>query len=221
MVQMLVKQYGVQLRRITASDLEMVRRWRNAPHNRARYLYDGHIESAEQVAWFQRINTAANHYFIMEDGGEQLGMVDTRIIDAVSGLAEGGIMAGDHAAALEHRMGLFLTVMMNYCVHVLELQACLAKIRPENTQAIACNQQLGFRLLEHCGAYDLYRVEGSVARRRSLQLDRLFQQYGPRQNPSSIEVCLDVREDPEDVLQLFDALRQRHLKKARVQIIFL
>ena len=84
-----IQAYGVELRRLQRDDIELVRQWRNHPEVARHMLSSEDISQEQQVAWFERSDTAEDRaYYLASYKGEPIAFA------SVSG--EPGRQLGDN-----------------------------------------------------------------------------------------------------------------------------
>lgn len=145
---LVLEQYGVRLRRMTAKDAELVRYWRNQSDIANFMEYRNYITPAAQIAWFASINNKNNYYFIIEFEGRRIGLINAKDYNDEAGFGEGGIFIWDKdyigsLAAVFSSLCLlnFLLVKINVC------RKSRVRILKTNERAIQYNKMLGYKLL--------------------------------------------------------------------------
>jgi UDP-4-amino-4,6-dideoxy-N-acetyl-beta-L-altrosamine N-acetyltransferase len=88
---MIVEQYGLKYSRVTQNDLELLRYWRNQSFIRDTMQFKEYITPQMQKQWFNSINNKHNYYFIIEDKGKKIGLINCKDAEPNTKLAEGGI----------------------------------------------------------------------------------------------------------------------------------
>jgi len=92
---MIIRKYGVVLRRLQLKDIELVREKRNQDSVRNYMFYKEKISESEQLEWFQSINNIDNYYFVIEVEGNKVGLINGKNIDYEKRTSEGGIFIWD------------------------------------------------------------------------------------------------------------------------------
>jgi UDP-4-amino-4,6-dideoxy-N-acetyl-beta-L-altrosamine N-acetyltransferase len=90
-----LKQYGIELKRVEMSDIEMIRLWRNAPEIRSKMAYRKKISASEQVKWFNSVDNKLNYYFLIKVNGESIGVINCKEVNEKDEYGEGGIFIWD------------------------------------------------------------------------------------------------------------------------------
>ncbi len=145
---MIVRKYGITLRRLKEEDIELLREKRNSTAIQNTMFYREHITPEMQKKWFDSINNKNNGYFIIEFEGKKIGLIHGKDIDFEKRTCEGGIFIWD-----ESYIGGFIpslaSVMMNdWTFYMINFKAIYAKIMLDNTIAINYNKLMGYQLCE-------------------------------------------------------------------------
>jgi RimJ/RimL family protein N-acetyltransferase len=77
----IIRKYGLILKRLEVDQIEMVRQWRNDPKINQHMFFRAPISSQMQQEWFQSINNDQNYYFIIYDGSVACGLISVSSID--------------------------------------------------------------------------------------------------------------------------------------------
>lgn len=143
---MIIQKYGVQLRRMTIQDQELLRTWRNAAHVSRFMAFREHITTQMQIDWFQSVNNFNNYYYIIEYQGKAIGLINDKNIDYVNHTSEGGLFLHDTSfyntlvpvwASLALLENSFIT---------FRGEKSFAHILKDNTKAQSFNKMLGYEL---------------------------------------------------------------------------
>ncbi|MFT7611177.1 MAG: RimJ/RimL family protein N-acetyltransferase [Parvicellaceae bacterium] len=89
-----LKQYGIELKRVDNSDIEMIRQWRNAPEIRKTMAFRKKISTSDQEKWFKKINNKLNYYFVILINDEPIGVINCKEVNEQEKYGEGGIFIG-------------------------------------------------------------------------------------------------------------------------------
>jgi UDP-4-amino-4,6-dideoxy-N-acetyl-beta-L-altrosamine N-acetyltransferase len=146
---MIVEQYGLVYKRLTESDIEVVRYWRNLPFIRNTMQFRDYITPNMQKAWFKNVNNKYNYYFIIEDKGKKIGMISCKDTEPDTSIAEGGIFIWD-----KNYWGTPIPVFaaLSMLEAVFEVfrsgNASIATVSRFNQRAIEFNKLLGYSIYE-------------------------------------------------------------------------
>jgi len=153
------------LREISSKDLEMIRKWRNAPDVRSN-MYTQHIITEEEhQKWWCRISKDDSQvYFIFEYGGLGAGVVSFNQIDRENLQSFWAFYAAPDAP---RGTGIKMEVLaLDYAFNDLELHKLSCEVLAFNTPVINMHKKFGFQqegiFRQQClieGKYiDVYRL---------------------------------------------------------------
>src|ERR1017187_6809502 len=92
---MLIRKYGITLKRLKEEDIELVREMRNSAAIRSTMAYREQITPEMQKKWFESINNKFNGYFMIIHEGTKIGLINGKNIDFEKRTCEGGIFLWD------------------------------------------------------------------------------------------------------------------------------
>jgi UDP-4-amino-4,6-dideoxy-N-acetyl-beta-L-altrosamine N-acetyltransferase len=138
--------YGVRLRRIENSDIEMIRLWRNDPKILKYMNYKEIITPEMQKNWFLSINNSNNFYYIIEIDNNKIGLANFKNVDYTASTMESGIFIYN-----DEYLGTIVPFQTSLCLYdfgffELKIITCFAHILKTNSNAIKFNKAIGFEL---------------------------------------------------------------------------
>jgi UDP-4-amino-4,6-dideoxy-N-acetyl-beta-L-altrosamine N-acetyltransferase len=142
---MIIRKYGIVLRRLKEGDIELVRQMRNSVEIRQYMFYRDEITSEMQKKWFLSINNVYNYYFIIEVNGKKIGLIHGKNNDFEKGTCEGGIFIWDKAymgTSIPSLASIILNDFTFYTVH--SLNTVYAKVVQGNKTALKYNRFMGY-----------------------------------------------------------------------------
>ncbi len=145
---LILEQYGVTLKRITADDIDLIRYWRNQSDIVNFMEYKDYITPVNQLKWFASVNNKFNYYFIIRFEQKKIGLINVKNYDAGVGFGEGGIFIWD-----KNYIGSFAAVFSSLCLlnfMLVKVNVCTKsriRILRNNERAIHYNKLLGYKLL--------------------------------------------------------------------------
>jgi len=143
---MVIKGYGVVLRRIHLNDLELIRKWRNSDKIRRRMFHRKHITKAQQIQWFHQINNEKNNYFIIENNNIAVGLINGGEIDWIKNITgNGGIFIWENDQT-DDLTALKASILITDCGFYLGMKMNYIKVLKNNTNAILYNKMLGYKV---------------------------------------------------------------------------
>ncbi|MGE0562685.1 MAG: GNAT family N-acetyltransferase [Flavobacteriales bacterium] len=142
---MIIEQYGIRLKRLTFSDIELVRKWRNYPEIRKQMAFKKHITKEMQEKWFFSINNKYNYYYLIEYNGRDIGVINSKNINLKDMYGEGGIFIWDKKLDCEFASVLASLCFLNAVFFVLKIfNKSFIQVLPSNPKAIQFNRSLGY-----------------------------------------------------------------------------
>jgi UDP-4-amino-4,6-dideoxy-N-acetyl-beta-L-altrosamine N-acetyltransferase len=143
-----LEQYGVKLVRLQQGDIELVRYWRNQS-DIANYMeYRNYITEDAQKEWFKKVNNKYNYYFIIEFEGKQVGLINAKNYDPLTGFGEGGIFIWDKDYINSFAAPFSSLCLLNFMLLKVSFSGrSRIRILRNNERAIQYNKLLGYKLL--------------------------------------------------------------------------
>ncbi|HTB31227.1 MAG TPA: GNAT family N-acetyltransferase [Bacteroidia bacterium] len=145
---MIVRKYGITLRRLKEADIELLRQKRNSTAIQNTMFYREEITPEMQKKWFDSINNKNNGYFIIEFEGKKIGLVHGKDIDFEKRTCEGGIFIWDETYIRSFIPSLASVIMNDWTFYMINFKAIYAKIMLDNTIAINYNKLMGYKPCE-------------------------------------------------------------------------
>lgn len=143
---MIIRKYGIILRRLTAEDIELVRVHRNSDEIRRHMFYQETITPEMQKKWFATTKTIYDHYFIVEYKNKKIGMLFCKNDNYEERTTEAGFFIWDKEFRNTH-VPVFASLIFAELGFIFrEMKKTYAIIRKENKQAITYAEQLGYVL---------------------------------------------------------------------------
>ena len=155
---LILSQYNIELQRLTRTDIELVRSWRNQDRIRNQMFYTDIITEQEQELWFDSINNALNYYFLIVFKSKKIGLIHAKNIDLEVGYGEGGIFIGELADENSWAATMASICLLSFVFEKLSLKSSLIKVKSNNLNAIKYNELLGYKevsSLDNCAVMSL------------------------------------------------------------------
>lgn len=175
---MTIIKYGVNLVRLTADKIELVRTWRNDPKISRNMFYARHITPEMQQKWFESVNNDQNYFFLIYYHGKAVGLINTSEIDKTNKTAFAGLFIYDESywgTDIPVRASL---AMLDFFLGENRIETIYAKTKKDNKAAIQYNQFLGFvaesEIEENNGL--LMKLTKENYERASLRLQKIAEQ---------------------------------------------
>jgi len=145
---MIIRKYGLELRRLKVEDIELVRRMRNLSRIREKMFYQKEISISEQKAWFDKINNEKHYYFIIYKDQQPLGLIHGIVVSFEQRIAEGGIFMWDENS--DSLIPCIASIIMaDLTFGIMNMNKTIADVRAENKIALNYNRQLGYVKVNH------------------------------------------------------------------------
>lgn len=143
---MILKQFGITLKRIEETDIEEVRKGRNKDFVRANHFYDKIINKEEQIKWFKKINNERNYYFIVVVKGKNVGIVYVSDIAKDLSTSKCGVFIYEKQFLNSKIPILAIYVMYSFFVEKIGIKETTSVIKTNNDPAKKINLLFGSKL---------------------------------------------------------------------------
>lgn len=155
----ILQKYGITLRRIEQSDIELLRQWRNNPDINKYMAYRAHITPEMQQQWFERVNTPLHYYLLIITEGKAVGVINTKNINMDEGFGEGGIFIWEQQYWRTYLPTLATLTLLEFTFDVLsDFDVSVARVMRDNDVAARYNRALGYVLIPEQYGDDLLYV---------------------------------------------------------------
>lgn len=202
---MIIRKYGIELRRVTQADIELIRQMRNRYDIRRTMFHQQHITVSQQERWFHSINNTHNVYCVIYDRDKPVGLANSKNIDWQKREEEGGLFMWDRqASGIAPKAAI---IMMQLGFDIAGIQRSISHVRDDNQPAQQFNKALGYTPLKE-QFWQLTRLRYLARKQRLL----LLASGGKSISPLS---CSDIHIEttnsplysgfPADVLRQLDA----------------
>jgi UDP-4-amino-4,6-dideoxy-N-acetyl-beta-L-altrosamine N-acetyltransferase len=145
---MIIRKYGITLKRLKEEDIELVRQMRNSEGISRTMFYKEHISPEMQTKWFLSINNKNNAYYIIIYQNQKIGMIHGKNIDFEKRTCEGGIFIWDPAYIGTLIPSLASVIMNDWTFYIMNFNAIYAKVLTGNKTALNYNLLMGYKLCE-------------------------------------------------------------------------
>lgn len=147
---MIITQYGIELKRITENDIELIRQWRNHPDIRKKMAFKKYITQKMQRKWFSSVDNKLNYYFLINYKNESVGVINAKNLNLSEGYGEGGIFIWDKNHLASDVPVLASLCLLNFVFDVIKVSnKSFIQILKTNPQAVNYNRALGYCLIPH------------------------------------------------------------------------
>lgn len=134
----------ILLRRICATDLELLRKWRNSRLVAENMFFQEEISRTMQADWFASLHPENDFYFIIIYKELAIGLINLKDIDWQQKQGEAGLYI-----ALEKYRNTPLAIyaslaLLHFSFEDKKLETISAKVKKDNLNTIQYNKSLGF-----------------------------------------------------------------------------
>jgi len=145
---MLIRKYGITLRKIRLQDIELVREKRNLEEVKQFMEYREHITTAMQLSWFNSINNFENFYYIIEYQGSPIGLLNDKNMDWVARTSESGLFMWDSEFVNSFVPVLASLVLLDVGFYYLNWNYSYIRVLRNNKQAKEYVSCLGYTICD-------------------------------------------------------------------------
>ncbi len=140
------KKYGITLQKITESDIELVRTWRNSDKIKQNMQFREFITPEMQKKWFDSINNINNFYYLIIYHNEKIGLINNKNVDWESRTSEAGIFLWNDSYEFAPWLASILLCEIGF--YFLEGWDSVINVLKDNKHAIEYNIQLGYEPID-------------------------------------------------------------------------
>jgi UDP-4-amino-4,6-dideoxy-N-acetyl-beta-L-altrosamine N-acetyltransferase len=141
---MIIEKYGITLKRVKESDIELIRVKRNSADINSHMHYREIITEEMQKKWFASINNIYNNYFIVYHNNQKIGLVNGKNSDYEKRRSEGGMFIWEKKYWGTVIPAMCSVMMTDFTFLINGFNKNYIKILKENKNAISYNKQLGY-----------------------------------------------------------------------------
>lgn len=140
---MIVSKYGITLQKISISDLELIRAWRNSDYVKQYMVFQDHITSEMQLNWFHKIDNTKNYYFLIIQDNTAIGLANIKDINHDSKTGESGIFMKSEVYTNSDSGVKATLALLDFAFLTLNLVKLFQTITKANKAAQNFNKHLG------------------------------------------------------------------------------
>jgi len=141
---MIIRKYGLILKRLKEEDLELMRQKRNSDAARRTMYFRDEITPGMQKRWFESVNNKYNGYFIIHYKDKKIGMIHGKNVDFEKRTCEGGIFIWEEEYLNSVVPSLASIIMNDWTFLLGNFKIIYAKVLKENKIALAYNKLQGY-----------------------------------------------------------------------------
>lgn len=144
---MIIRKYGLVLKRLQKKDLELVRTKRNQRSVREHMFYQKTISKLDQEKWFDSINNIYNYYFLIQLKNENIGLINGKNIDYEKRESEGGIFIWKNSPEVSTAAVIASIIMAELTFKIFRFNTTYAFVKSSNVKQQIYNEKLGYQLI--------------------------------------------------------------------------
>lgn len=134
---------GIHFRKLTYSDLEIVRTWRNKPSIHQNFINKTYISATQQKLWFEKIQKTNDIYYIVEYLEKPVAIFYLTNLDNTAKKAEPNGFIGEEKILKTHIAGKILIEFFKIAFNTLNLEELNGKILKSNHSFIDIHKKFG------------------------------------------------------------------------------
>src|SRR5215217_5919687 len=138
--------YGIDLKRLEAKHLEMVRQWRNQNAVRSQMRYQKKIGAASHVEWFKKLNAGNDWYFVTVQNEMPFGLFHIKEVDWTRRVGEAGGFVSKIELIGATEAGVAILALMDFAFFILGLDFLEASYGCGHREIVQLNRQLGYEI---------------------------------------------------------------------------
>ncbi|PJB14648.1 MAG: hypothetical protein CO118_07555 [Flavobacteriales bacterium CG_4_9_14_3_um_filter_32_8] len=144
---MIVEKYGIQLKKITIEDIELIRTKRNAENISSKMIYREFISPEQQLKWFNSINNFNNFYYLIIYNQQPIGLINDQNLDWKNLTSEAGLFVWEENYLKTIVPALATLTLMELGFEILSWNKTVIKVLASNQEGLTYNKQIGFKVV--------------------------------------------------------------------------
>jgi RimJ/RimL family protein N-acetyltransferase len=142
---LILERFHLVLSRVERDDIEVIRQGRNAEHVRTMHVYQDEITPSQQEAWFIRIDTEWNYFFVIHHKGKKVGVVYVSEFTPQMATSNCGVFIWDHDTLGTRVPLMAILTVLDFFFFDLEGGGTSSVVLRSNSAALRMNEFFGFR----------------------------------------------------------------------------
>jgi hypothetical protein len=172
--------YEIMLKRITADDIELVRRWRNSDCVSKHMHFRGIISKEQQKRWFRSIDNINNFYYLIYYKEEPIGLYNDKNINWDERTSETGLFIWDDRYIDTHIPLMASLILSEMGFYIFEGKKSYVSVMESNKKSRDYTLNFGYKLCsgeegKELQKYELTREQFEIKGERLIKaMNRLF-----------------------------------------------
>src|SRR5690606_5178162 len=142
---MILEKYGVQLKKISIEDIELIRNKRNSEVIASKMVYRDFITENQQLKWFESVNNMNNFYYLIIHNDQPIGLINEKDMNWKNLTSEAGMFIWEESYLKTIIPSLATLILLELGFEILLWNKTKIKIIENNHPAIIYNKQIGFK----------------------------------------------------------------------------
>ncbi|MEO0037594.1 MAG: hypothetical protein RIQ59_805 [Bacteroidota bacterium] len=166
--------YGIELKQLDYSDIELVRNWRNQDFIRNNMEFQEIITTEQQISWYNTISQSGDFYFMIKIQKQAIGLVHLNKINYHNNSAHVGVFIGEKSfigTGISFKVSMLI---FQFSFEELKLEKVFAKIKNDHKSAVSYNQFLGFECTEEGPVFSVWELTRKGFEKASKKLKQLI-----------------------------------------------
>lgn len=144
---MIVEKYGIQLKKITIDDIELIRTKRNSENISSKMIYKNYISPEQQLQWFESISNFNNFYYLIIYDDRPIGLINEKDMDWNNLTSEAGLFIWEDKYLKTIVPALATLTLIELGFEILSWKKTSIRIIESNKEGISYNKQIGFKIV--------------------------------------------------------------------------
>lgn len=146
---MLIRMFGITLRRMRLQDIELLREKRNLDEVQQFMEYRNYITPEMQLMWFNSIDNFYNFYYLIEYQGKTIGLLNDKKMDWQARTSESGLFLWDAEYLNTFVPVLASLVLLEVGFYYLNWNFSYIHVLRDNPQAIDYVKRIGYSICKN------------------------------------------------------------------------
>ncbi|HEY9083641.1 MAG TPA: hypothetical protein VIN73_09925 [Vicingaceae bacterium] len=144
---MIVEKYGIQLKKITIDDIELIRTKRNSENIASKMIHRSYISPEQQLQWFESINNFNNFYYLIIYKQQHIGLINDKNLDWKNLTSEAGLFIWEDNYLKTIVPALATLTLIELGFEIFSWNKTTIKVLANNKEGIVYNKQIGFKTI--------------------------------------------------------------------------
>ncbi len=213
---MLIRKFGITLRRLRLEDIEFLRERRNRKEVNQFMEFREYITPEMQLTWFNSIDNFENFYYLIDYQDKTIGLLNDKNMDWQERTSESGLFVWEHDYINTFVPVLASLVLLEVGFYYLNWKTSFIHVLSNNPQAIEYVSQIGYAICPN---------QQDVLNQKYFLTRELFENQGKKIQKAAKAF---LEEESKNGYVLFDALDyesglaqriEQHFIQEKIQLV--